>query len=325
MLLLGRGEIEALLEPAVTVAAIEAAMIALSRGEALQPLRTVLGLPSSEASALFMPAVLPGADALGTKLVTIYPQNRQLGLPSHHGAVLLCDAATGRPAALLEGASLTAIRTAAVSALATRHLARPDAHRLCILGTGVQAESHLPFLLAERPFTRVRVWSPSERSRHRFTRRLEATVEVPLEVSPTAEKAVRGADVVLTATASPEPVVERDWIEPGTHINAIGASTATTREIDAATVAASRLFVDHRRAALSEAGDLLLAIEEDLVGPEHIVAELGEVSGGESRGRRHADEITLFKSVGLAIQDLAAARLAVERAVDRGLGRRIEW
>ncbi|MDX1643610.1 MAG: ornithine cyclodeaminase family protein [Thermoanaerobaculia bacterium] len=325
MLLLGRDDIEELLEPAATVAAVEAALIASSRGEVLQPLRTVLDLPSSAASALFMPAVLPAADALGTKLVTIYPQNRRLGLPTHHGAVLLCDAATGRPTALLEGAALTAVRTAAVTALATRLLARSDTRRLAVLGTGIQAESHLPFLLAERDFTSVAIWSPQEASRQRFAQCVETLVEVPLQVCDTAEEAVRGADVILTATAAADPVVARDWIEPGAHLNAIGASTATRREIDGPTVAASRLFVEQRAAALAEAGDLLLAIEAGLVEATHIVAELGEVAVGDRPGRRSDDEITLFKSVGLAIEDLAVARLAVDRAGRLDLGRRVDW
>lgn len=325
MLLLGGRDIESLLEPGVTVGAVEAAMRELSRGEAVQPLRTVVDLPSARGSALFMPAVLPAADALGVKLVTIHPENRAIDLPTHHAAVLLCDAATGRPQALLEGASLTARRTAAVSALATRLLAPAEVRVLALVGTGVQARHHLPFLLAERSFERVRVWSPRADSRRRFVERLQPSTEVPIEAVPDAERAVRGADVVVTATSSPEPVLERSWIADGVHLNAIGASTATTREIDAATVASARLFVDHRQAAFAEAGELLLAIEEGAIGADHVEAELGEVAAGSHPGRRTADEITLFKSLGLAVQDLAVARLALERATERGAGREVAW
>ena len=325
MLLLSRSDVEALLRPAACLEAMESVMIALAAHRAVQAPRTVIPLHEDRDSALFMPAVLEDPPMLGTKVVTIYPGNHRHGIASHHGGLLVFEAENGRPIALVEGSSLTAIRTAAVTALATRLLSRPDSRVLALLGTGVQARSHLTALAAIRDFDEVRIWSPRTESRQAFLETMGPVADGRLLAVDTAEEAVRGADVVTTVSASRRPIVDADWIAAGTHLNAVGASTATTRELDSVTVATASCFVDHRPAALEEAGELLLPMAEGIVDETHIRAALGEVAAGRHPGRAAEDEITLFKSVGLAVQDLAAAARVIEEAERRQVGSRMEW
>ena len=326
MLVLSRADVLSLLEPSLCLEAVERAMVALHHGEAVQPDRTVVPLHQARDSALFMPGVLASPAVLGTKVVSIYPGNHAEGIASHHGAMLLFEAEHGRPVALLEGSAITAIRTAAVSALATRLLAREDSRTLALLGTGVQARSHVPALLGVRPFERIRVWSPSESSRRAFTAVVAPSYPgVAIEPVESVAAAVRGADVVTTVTSATEPIVSAAWIEPGCHINAVGASTTTTREIDTPTVMAASLFVDHRPAAEAEAGELMIPVAEGALTTDHVRADIGAVASGASPGRTTREEITLFKSVGLAVQDLAAAAAVVAAAKERGLGQVVEW
>lgn len=325
MLLLDRHEVERLLDPRSCREVMQEAMIALSRGAAEQPLREVLQLHGGRDSALFMPASLDTPPALGVKVVTIYPDNHRHGVPSHHGAMLLFESDRGRPIALLEGSSLTGIRTAAVSAFATRLLSRPDARRHAILGSGVQARCHLSAYLESSDIDSIRVWSPRASSREAFLETVELPDQVRIEVVETAEEAVRDAEIITTATSSPEPVVRADWISPGAHINAVGASTASTREIDTDTVTHAKRFIDHTASALAEAGDLLIPVAEGRLDRTEIGIEIGAVASGDRPGRSSADEVTLFKSVGLAVQDLAAAQLVVDRARREGGGREIDW
>jgi len=324
MQVFGRTDIETLLDLDACREAVGVAMADLSAGRGLQPLRTVEALHDGRDSALFMPAVLTQPPVLGVKVVTIYPDNHATGIASHHGALLLFESRHGRPVALLEGSSLTAIRTAAVSALATDLLARANSRILALIGTGVQARSHLAALPRIRPFGEVRVWSPDPTSRQRFVD-TDPPGGVEVRATETAEEAVRGADVVCTLTSSATPVLSSSWISPGTHINAVGASTATTRELDTRTVADSIFFIDCRNTALAEAGDLLLPIAEGAVDEGHIRAELGELVSGRAAGRGRDDEITVFKSLGLAVQDLAAAQIVLEGAEGAGLGTEIDW
>ena len=299
-------------------------MVALFEGDTLLPSRTVLPLADG-ASALFMPAVISEPALLGTKVVAIHPDNHRLGVPSHHGALVVFRADDGRPVALIEGSSVTAIRTAAVSALATDLLASPSCRRLAILGSGVQARSHLEALQRVREFEEVRVWSPRAASRTAFAEAVSADATYSLRAVDTPKEAVRHAEVVVTATSSPEPLLELGWLAPGAHVNAVGASTATTREIDTETVAQAALVVDSRSAALEEAGEILLPISDGRLDSAHIRSELGGVAAGREPGRLTADEITLFKSVGLAVQDLAAAAVVISRAEELGVGRTVDW
>lgn len=325
MRVLSRTDVERLLDLDACREAMAVALGDLSAGSAIQPLRTVEAFHDGRDSALFMPAILTHPPVLGVKLVTIYPANHEAGIASHHGALLLFESEHGRPVALLEGSSLTAIRTAAVSALATDLLARPEARVLALIGTGVEAHSHLAALPRVRAFDEVRVWSRNVASRQRFRDTAVAPAGVDLRMTDTAEEAVRGADVVSTVTSAGAPVIEFDWLAPGTHLNSVGASTATTRELDTETVARSALIVDCRATTLAEAGELLVPIAEGALAATHIRAELGEVVNGTAEGRRDDAEITVFNSLGLAIQDLAAAQLVVEAAEAAGIGTRIDW
>lgn len=298
------------------------ALADLARGNAANPLRSVLVVPFATAapSALAtMPAVLGDPPALGVKIISIFPGNHELGIDSHQGFVLLFEAEHGSPVALIDAIEITAIRTAAVSGLATRLLARTDASELAILGSGTQARSHLAAMRAVRPISRVRAWSPHRDRLEAFA--AEARDDgLDAEAAPSAQAAVDGAAIVCTVTASPEPVLQGTWLRDGSHVNAVGASQPANRELDTEAVRRSRLFVDRRESAVNEAGDYLIPLREGAIGEGHIVAEIGEVAAGLAAGRGSSDEITLFKSLGLAIEDLAAARWVYQQAVDEGAG-----
>ena len=285
-------------------------------GGALQPLRTVLHLPDGESRFLVMPAAMSEPRTLGAKLINLFPRNRDRGLETHQGVLLLFDPDDGRLAALVDAEPVTAIRTAASSGLATRLLAREDAGDLAILGSGAQARSHLEAMLEVRPVHRVRVWSPTRERREAFAREAAAAHDVPVEAVDSAQEAVSEADIVCTVSASPTPVVQWEWLARGAHVNAVGASTASTRELDTETVARSRFYVDLRESALAEAGDLLIPMEEGRVTPSHIVGELGEVLEGRAPGRSSHEEVTVFKSLGMAVQDLVAADVILERYLE---------
>jgi ornithine cyclodeaminase/alanine dehydrogenase-like protein (mu-crystallin family) len=309
------------------IAVMRDALAALARGKALVPLRMVMRMPDGSGFLGVMPGHL-SADgdqrgALGMKAVSVFPGNASRGIDTHQGAVLLFEADTGRLSALLDGATITAIRTAAVSGVATDLLARRDATELAILGAGVQARTHLEAIASIRPLRKVRVWSRNLDHARSLVAEQEGRYNFGIEAVATAQAAVRGADIVTTVTASPEPVLQRAWLKEGAHVNAVGSSIPTTREIDSATMAAARLFVDRRESALNEAGDLLIPIREGTVKPDHIQAELGQVIIGEDPGRRSAAELTLFKSLGLAVEDVASAAFVAQRARETGLGQTV--
>jgi ornithine cyclodeaminase len=296
------------------------ALAGLARGAATNPLRTIVPVPAEEPSVLAtMPAVLADPPAMGVKVISVFPGNHGQGFESHQGFVLLFEGEHGTPVALIDAIAITAIRTAAVSGLATRLLARASATSLAILGSGVQARSHLEAMRAVRELGDVRAWSPHpERLREFVADAAESGVRV--QATGSAEEAVRGADIVCTVTASAQPVLLGEWLEPGVHVNAVGASMRTSRELDSEAVRRSRLFVDRRESARNEAGDYLIPLGEGVIGEDHIVAELGEVAAGMSSGRTADEEITLFKSLGLAVEDLAAARWIHQQAVATGAG-----
>ena len=298
------------------------ALAGLSRGNAANPLRTMLPVPfKTDAPSVMasMPAALSDPPALGVKLLTVFPGNHAAGIESHQGFVLLFEPEHGTPAALIDAIAITAIRTAAASGLATRLLARPDAHDLAILGSGTQARSHLAAMRAVRPIDRVRAWSPHRDRLQAFVAEA-AQAGVTVEAAPDARAAVEGADIICTVTAAHDPVLEGAWLRDGTHINAVGSSQPMYRELDSEAVRRSRLFVDRRESTVNEAGDYLIPLREGVIGDDHIVAEIGEVAAGVADGRTHADEITLFKSLGLAVEDLAAAHWIHLRAIETGAG-----
>lgn len=258
------------------------------------------------------------------KAVSVFPGNAKRGIDTHQGAVLLFEADTGRLSALMDGAAITAIRTAAVSGVATDLLARSDASELAILGAGVQARTHVEAIAAVRPLRRVRIWSRNPERAATLASELRPRFTFSIDAPLGAEAAVRDADIVTTVTASAEPVLQRGWLKPGVHINAVGSSIPTSREIDTATMVAARLFVDRRESALAEAGDLLIPMKEGAVKADHIQAELGDVIIGKHPGRRSSGELTLFKSLGLAVEDVASAAYIVRRARETGTGQTVK-
>ena len=309
------------------IAVMRDALAALARGHALVPLRMVMRMPDGSGFLGLMPGHLSEDDgnaaALGMKAVSVFPGNSSRKIDTHQGAVLLFEPDTGRLAALLDGATVTAIRTAAVSGVATDLLARPDSAELAILGAGVQARTHLEAIAAVRTVRRVRVWSRNYERALSFAEEVGARNRVAVEAVKSAEDAVRGADIVATVTNSPEPVLRRAWVKDDAHINAVGSSIPRAREIDTETMAAARLYVDRRESALNEAGDVLIPMSEGAFKADHIQAELGDVIIGKHPGRTSLGELTLFKSLGIAVEDVAAAAYVVRRARETGVGQTV--
>ena len=302
-----QGEVEQLLPMSECVEVMREALMTLARGDAVLPLRTMVRLPDRPGLLGLMPAYLGSPRIMGLKVVTVMPGNHGTEYDSHQGAVLIFEVEHGSPLAIIDGTSITAIRTAAVSGVATRALARQDAGDLAILGSGVQAASHLDAMKAVRTLRRVRVWSRDATRAAAFAERASARHGLRIEVAGSARAAVEGADLVCTTTSSRQPVLEGAWLMPGVHVNAVGACARDARELDTAAVAGARLYVDRRESALNEAGDFLIARSEGAFGDDHIVGELGEVLVGTAPGRRSPAERTLFESLGIAVEDLAAA------------------
>jgi ornithine cyclodeaminase len=300
------------------IALMERTLADFSSGRALQPVRTVLAIERHATLLAVMPGYLPGSDALAVKVVSVAPRNTERGLPTHLATVLLLDPETGALRAIMDGRLITEMRTAAVSAAAARVLAVPRASRLALLGSGVQASSHLEALRRVRALERVRVWSPTRARREAFARAASRRLGLEVEAVDTAERAVREADLVVTATASHTPVLEGRWVVPGAHVTAVGAARANQRELDAETVRRASVWVDSLAAARVEAGDLLLAERDGVPWDERVRGEIGAVFEGTLEGRTRPDEITLFKSLGLAVEDAASARLVWERALAAG-------
>jgi ornithine cyclodeaminase len=314
VIVLGEHDVRELLDMGSCIEAMEDVLTSLARGELYQPLRSVARPPDAPGFIGLMPSHRGGATpAYALKEIVVTPDNPTRGLDAHQGAVLLHDGQTGELVAILNASPVTEIRTAAVSAVATRALARPGASRVAILGAGVQAKAHVDAMRAVLDDPEIRVWA----------RRLEAAEElagrIGATVAPSVDAALFGAEVVCTTTSASEPVVERRWLATGAHVNAVGAF-GPNRELDNETMAGASLFVDRRESALNEGGDYGLAAADGAIGPDHIKAELGEVLAGMHPGREHEDELTVFKSYGIGVEDLATADLVVRRARERGVG-----
>jgi ornithine cyclodeaminase len=322
--LLSEGDVRLVLPIADLLDPMEHALAGFSAGRVVQPLRSVVPVAAGPGFLGFMPAYLPDRHALGAKLVTVFGGNVRAGLPSHLAVIVLLDERSGRLRAITDGRYITEVRTAAVSAVAARYLARSDASDLAILGSGVQARSHLLAMAAVRPLAAVRVWSPDAAHRERFVADMQPQLACPLVASSSAEDCVRDADLIVAATSSRTPVVGASGVKDGAHVTAVGACRPDERELDPALVARSRLFVDSRESALQEAGDVLLGIRERVFAPDVICAEIGEVIAGRAQGRRGPGEVTIFKSLGLAIEDVVAAEIAYTRALERGIGQTVE-
>jgi alanine dehydrogenase len=318
--LLTEAHVTALVPPHDLIDAMEMALARFSAGDVQQPVRTVLTVGPQQAYFGVMPAYVTQPPQLGAKLVTVFGENLDKGLPSHLATILLLDPDTGSLVALMDGRYITEARTAAVSAVSARHMAHPHASTLAILGTGVQAKSHLEALGAVRPLGDVRVWSPKAASRERFVGEMSGHATGHLRATNSAEAAVRGADIVVLVTSSPTPVLDDAWVAPGAHVISVGACRPTQREMDPALVARGRLVVDSRAGALKESGDVVMGIREGRFTESHLVGELGEVVLGRVRGRESSDGVTIFKSLGMAVEDVVAADLAYRRALETGAG-----
>lgn len=324
VLIVNQREVPALLPMGECMEVMAAALAALARSEAILPLRSIMWLPEKVGALGMMPAYLKDANVLGLKVISVFPSNHGTEFDAHQGAVMLFEARHGRPLAIIDATEITAIRTAAVSGVATKLLAREDAGDLAILGSGTQAVKHLEAMLLARKIRRVRVWSRNPQNAARFAQRESRLRGTTVEAMPAAREAVEQADLICTTTSSSEPVLRGEWIAPGTHINAVGSSVPFARELDTAAVIRSRLFVDRRESTLNEAGDFLFPKKEGAIGDDHIQGEIGELLIGRAGGRRSAGEITLFKSLGLAVEDLASAQHIYTKAMERGMGSRVE-
>lgn len=323
-LVLSQADVRRLLPMDVCIDLMADALATLGRGEAVNPLRTGVRLPDGLGILGMMPGYMAAPHALGLKVVAVFPGNHGTEYDSHQGVVVLFETEHGVPQAILDASEITAIRTAAATGVATRLLARQDARVLAMLGSGVQARSHLEAMRVVRDIQRVRVYSPTPEHRDRFAKEESARHGIPVESAGSAREAVDGADIICTTTSSRDPVLEGDWIPPGCHVNAVGSSVRVARELDTNAVARSRLFVDRKESTVNESGDFLFAKEEGAITDDHIVGEIGEILLGTVPGRQSPEEITLFKSLGLAVEDLAAAQYVYQRAVAEDTGTAVE-
>ena len=301
------------------------ALTTFARGEAVLPLRSMVRLPDGSGILGVMPGYLGHPQSFGLKVVSVMPANHGTPYDSHQGVVMLFGLVHGEPLAILDATAITAIRTAAASAAATDALACKDAGDLALIGSGAQGRSHLAAMRAVRKLRRVRVWSRTRANAERFAREEAASLGFAIEVAASAEDAVRGADLICTTTSAKEPVLRGAWLSAGAHVNAVGACFAATRELDTEAVRRARFFTDCRESCLNEAGDFLIARKEGAITDAHLLGELGEVLLGEVAGRVSRDDVTIYESLGIALEDLAAAHDIHRRALESGAGTWLDW
>jgi len=324
MLVLSEKQVQSLIDIDDLIAALEQAHIQYSTGKAVMPVRLVVPLPQVKGRITSMPGFLQEDQALGMKVVTYFQENSKQGLPAILATIMLFSAATGKIVATMDGSYITAIRTACASALATKLLANPETPALGILGAGVQARAHILALSRVRRIEKIMLYSPSGTSAAAVQKEMAPQVDAAIEVARSAEETVRDADIVVTATTAREPILKLEWLKPGAHINAVGSHRPDLREIDGQTLARARVFVDSRDAIMAECGDILLALKEKSIGGNHIHGAIGEVLANIKTGRTAPSELTLYKSVGIAIQDVAAANLVYLKALEKGVGTDVE-
>jgi len=318
-------EVRHLLPMTACVDLMHRTMIAVSERRVVLPLRSVMVMPGELGMMGSMPGYIAEPECFGVKLVSLIPRNKPPHYSSHLGLVLLFEAEHGCPVALLDAAEITAIRTAAASGLATRLMARPEAGDLALLGAGEQARSHLEAMLAVRTLRRIRVWARDSGKAAAFANVEGARHQVTIERSATVREAVAGADIICTVTKAREPILLGEQLTPGVHLNVVGSSIATTAEIDTPAVVKSRFFVDYRESTVNEGGEYLRALRAGAITPEHILGEIGEVANGTKIGRRSSSDVTLYKSLGIAPQDLASAHYVLEKARAAGVGQIIDF
>jgi len=318
--ILSREDVRRALPMRQAIEAMKRAFAQLSTGQANVPLRVPLQVPRHNGVTLFMPAYLAADDQMAIKIVSVFNDNPAQGLPLIHALVVVVDATTGTPAAVMDGTYLTALRTGAASGAATDLLARPDASTAAVFGAGAQGRTQLEAVCAVRSIREAWVYDVTPKQAAAYADEMSRSLSLPVRVAGTPAEAVRQADVICTATTSSTPVFNDADVRPGTHINAVGAYTPQMQEVPAETVLRARVVIDHREASLAEAGDLLIPLQRGLMTQAHIYAELGEIAAGRKPGRASAEEITLFKSVGVAVQDVAAASAVLEAARRLNLG-----
>ena len=317
LLVIDRETVHALLPMDECIDLMREAMIALSAGDTKQSLRQIIPLQGGAAFG-----VMPGATAqtFGAKMISVFPDNFALGLQSHQGFVALFDPVSGATIAMLHAGEVTAIRTAAASAAATRALAREDARHLAILGYGEQAETHARAMALVRPLSGIALWGRSPERAAVVARRLEGELSLPVRIAATVREAVAQADIICAVTASPDPILEGAWVAPGTHVNLVGSSMASTREADDALVARGRVFADHREGVLRQGGEVIHAVAAGLIEESHVLGEIGQVMAGALPGRRSDDDLTIYKSLGAIVQDLFSGWHIYRRALAEGRG-----
>ncbi|MCP4535950.1 MAG: ornithine cyclodeaminase [Chloroflexi bacterium] len=320
MRILSREDVRQALPMPQAIKATKAAFAQLSTGQTDVPLRVALEAPLHNGVTLFMPAHLPAADRMAVKIVSVFNDNPDQGLPLIHALVVVVDATTGKPIAVMDGTYLTALRTGAASGAATDLLARPDAHTAAVFGAGVQGRTQLEAICAVRSIQKAQVYDVTRERATAFATEMSHHLSLQVQVADTPSEAVRQADVICTATTATSPVFDDADVQPGTHINAVGAYTPQMQEIPVKTVLRAKVVIDHYESSLAEAGDLLIPMRHGQMSQDHIYAEIGEIAAGIKPGRTSAEEITFFKSVGVAVQDVAAASAALEAAQRIGLG-----
>lgn len=324
-LILSRAQVRDLLDMRAAIDAVEKGLIEFSAGKAVMPVRVTTQVPAHGGVVLGMPAFLGDSDALGTKIVTVYKNNPNRGLPTILAVVVVNDAQTGKVEAIMDGGYLTAVRTAAASAVGTKYLANPDAKVLGILGLGVQGESHL-WAMTEvaTKLERVVVYNRSRERAEAFQSEQGKRFGLPIEIAANEEEVCRQSDILVLATTAAEPITRREWLRPGVHINAVGSHSPAARELDGETVAAARVVVDSREANKVECGDLLIPMKEGKFGESHFQDEIGEVAAGQKSGRGSKEQITIYKSVGIAVEDVATGALVLQRAREKGVGTQVD-
>lgn len=320
---LSKDDISKLLPMPECIDLMERTMSTVSKGNAVLPLRTIMRMPGDIGMLGFMQGYLGEPEAFGVKLVSLFPRNHGTKYSSHLGVVMLFETEHGCPVALMDAAEITAIRTAAASGMATRLLAREDASTLSILGAGEQATKHLEAMLAVRDIRSVRVWARNPDKAKLFAQKAEERHGVTMDACPTVTEAVDGADIICTVSHASDPILLGDWVADGTHLNVVGSSLATAAEIDTDLVVKSRFFVDYKSSTIKEGGEYLRALHSGRIQESHILGEIGQVVEGSCKGRVSLDDITVYKSLGIAAQDIAAAHYALEKAIAGGFGQTV--
>lgn len=306
-LFINKEKVVSLLPMNECIGVMEKMFRSLANGECVQPLRSLMWLPGKRGIVGMMPGHAESLGVSGIKVITVFHRNRNEGLPSHQGVVILFDGKYGQPLMLFDAAEITAIRTAAASAVATKYLARKNAETLTIIGAGDQAKQHIDAMLGVRRIRQINIWNKTEKNAEQLAEKTFAKYKIPVSVKRNIEEAVKNADIICTTTSSREPIVMGEWISEGTHINAVGSSVAVARELDTNAVIKSKLFTDCYESIFNEGGDFLIPKKEGAITDAHVKAEIGEILLGKKKGRENDNEITLFKSLGIAAEDIFSA------------------